>query len=181
MKKLLIPALAILLALTILGCGNRESKQTAAVQVKNPPEKSSPSAGSPMGMPPSVKPAAPAKPAPVGKDGWVTLPSGLKYKDKKVGTGKEVKSQTHVTVQYKGWLDNGTVFDTSRKPGRTPFEFTVDNDQVIQGWHQGVKEMKVGGIRELTIPPVLGYGSDDMGQIPPNSTLHFEIELLKAD
>lgn len=173
MKKL-IPV--ILLAMLTVGCGNK-SQQTSATSVQNPPDTAPTAKAAPTPTPPPAKPTPAAKPA---KDGWVTLPSGLKYKDKKVGKGTEVTPNTRVTVQYKGWLDNGTVFDTSRKPGRTPFSFTVDNDQVIQGWHEGLKGMKVGGIRELNIPPALGYGDQDMGQIPPNSTLHFEIELLDA-
>jgi FKBP-type peptidyl-prolyl cis-trans isomerase len=171
MRKL-IPV--VLLALLIVGCG-KKSEQTQAVKVETPPEAAPPAANAPP-SPPAATPAPAAKP---GKDGWVALPSGLKYKDKKMGKGAEVTSNNRVSVQYKGWLDNGKVFDTSRKAGAGPFSFTVDNDQVIKGWHEGLKGMKVGGVRELTIPPVLGYGSDDMGAIPPNSTLHFEIELIE--
>lgn len=118
-----------------------------------------------------------AKPTKPGEE--VTSASGLKYKDKKVGSGQEVVSGNTVTVDYKGWLDNGTVFDTSKKPGGEPFSFTVGAGLVIKGWEEGLVGMKVGGVRELTIPPSLGYGDEDMGQIPPNSTLHFEVELLK--
>ncbi|MHB9035662.1 MAG: FKBP-type peptidyl-prolyl cis-trans isomerase [Armatimonadota bacterium] len=104
--------------------------------------------------------------------------SGLKYKDIKVGTGFEVKVGDSVTVHYKGWLDDGTVFDTSKKPGGQPFAFPVGGGQVIKGWDEGLQGMKKGGVRELVIPPDLGYGSDDMGTIPPNSTLHFQVDLL---
>ena len=170
MKKL-IPV--VLLALLIVGC-SKNAEQTQAVNVENPPEAAPPAATVP---PPPPAPTPPAKV--VAKDGWVTLPSGLKYKDKKTGKGAAVTSNTRVSVHYKGWLDNGKVFDTSRKAERGPFSFTVDNDQVIQGWHEGLKGMKVHGIRELKIPAKLGYGDQDMGAIPPNSTLHFEIELLE--
>lgn len=68
----------------------------------------------------------------------------LVIKDKKIGKGKAVVAGDTVTVHYKGWLDNGTVFDTSKKPGREPFEFTVGGGQVIQGWDQGLIGMKVG-------------------------------------
>ena len=170
MKKL-IPV--ILLAMLIVGCG-KAPQETSATVVKNPREAAPPvatvPAPSPLIPPPAVKSTS--------KDGWITLASGLKYKEKKVGKGKEVTSNTRVTVHYKGWLDNGTVFDTSRKPDRQPLSFTVDNDQVIQGWHQGLKGMKVSGVRELNIPAALGYGDQPKDVIPPNSTLHFEIELL---
>ena len=171
--KRLIPAL--LPALLILGCG-RQPQQTNAVKVTNPPE-SMPAAATVPAPPPTTPPPAIKS---VAKDGWVTLQSGLKYKDKKVGTRAEAASNTRVTVQYKGWLDGGKVFDSSRRPGREPFQFTVDNGEVIKGWEEGVKGMKVGGIRELTIPPALGYGDEEKPTIPPNSTLHFEIELIDA-
>lgn len=107
-----------------------------------------------------------------------TTSSGLKYVDKKVGTGDEVRSGDEVTVHYKGWLDDGTVFDTSRKSGREPLVFPVGVGAVIKGWDEGLVGMKVGGVRELTIPPDLAYGDVDMGPIPANSTLHFEVEVL---
>lgn len=169
----LIPLLA--LGLVLAGCSNR-AQQTIPVKVANPKETAPPEAAVPAPPPPAPAPAVKS----VGKDGWVTLQSGLKYKDKKVGTGAEVKSGSHVTVHYKGWLDNGAVFDTSRKPGREPFSFTVDNGEVIEGWEEGIKGMKVGGIRELLVPPALAYGDQGKGSIPPNATLHFEIELLGA-
>ena len=110
---------------------------------------------------------------------WIKLDSGLEYSDIKVGAGAEAKDGDVVTVHYKGWLDDETVFDSSKKPGREPFVFTLGAGQVIPGWDQGVKGMKVGGKRELKIPPSLGYGDMEQGQIPANSTLHFEVELLK--
>ena len=130
--------------------------------------------------PTASEPSAPApeKVVTKTKDGWNVTKSGLKYKDKKVGKGAEAKAGDTVTVHYKGWLDNGNVFDTSKKPGREPFSFTLGGGQVIKGWDEGVAGMKPGGVRELVIPPDLGYGDMDMGEIPPNSTLHFEVELL---
>ena len=170
MKKL-IPI--VLLTLLITGCG-RKAEQTQAVKVANPVETLPPAATAP-----APAPTTPAPPAmSVAKDGSVTLKSGLKYKDKKIGKGAEVTSNTRVTVHYKGWLDNGKVFDTSKKPGREPFQFTVGNGDVIKGWDEGVAGMKVGGVRELTIPPSLGYGDEEQVGIPPNSTLHFTVELL---
>jgi FKBP-type peptidyl-prolyl cis-trans isomerase len=100
-------------------------------------------------------------------------------KDIKIGTGKEALKGSQVTVHYVGKLENGTKFDSSRDRG-TPFTFTLGEGQVIQGWDKGVFKMKEGGIRKLTIPPSLGYGSRAVGPIPPNSTLNFEVELLKV-
>ena len=110
---------------------------------------------------------------------------GLIIKDDVVGTGTVAAAGDTVTVNYTGTLDNGTVFDSSLKPGRTPFSFvigsTVPGQSVIQGWNEGVLGMKVGGTRELTIPPALGYGAGGAGTvIPPNATLHFTITLLSV-
>jgi len=101
----------------------------------------------------------------------------LQITDLVVGTGAESKTGDTVSVHYVGTLLDGTKFDSSKDRGE-PFEFTLGQNRVIQGWEQGVLGMKVGGTRKLIIPPTLGYGSADMGTIPPNSTLVFEVELL---
>ena len=104
--------------------------------------------------------------------------TGLKIEDINVGEGPEVKEGDTVKVHYTGMLkSNGKVFDSSKERGE-PFRFTVGMGNVIEGWEKGLIGMKVGGKRLLTIPPELGYGDRDMGDIPPNSTLIFEIELL---
>lgn len=109
-----------------------------------------------------------------------TTMDGLIIKDTTVGTGTVAQVGDSVTVNYTGTLDNGTVFDSSLNPGRTPFTFTIGG-QVIQGWNEGVPGMCVGGTRELTIPPALGYGAQGAGSvIPPNATLHFTITLLSV-
>lgn len=106
---------------------------------------------------------------------------GLVVNDTTVGTGTVAEVGDYVTVNYTGTLDDGTVFDSSLKPGRTPFSFVLGAGQVIKGWDEGVLGMKVGGTRELTIPPSLGYGSQGAGTvIPPNATLHFTITLLSV-
>lgn len=107
----------------------------------------------------------------------------LKIVDTTVGTGATAENGDTVTVNYTGTLDNGTKFDSSLNPGRTPFSFTIGATgpgSVIAGWNQGVVGMKVGGTRELTIPPDLGYGANANGPIPANSTLHFTITLLSV-
>ena len=93
-----------------------------------------------------------------------------------------IQSNNHkVVVNYTGTLEDGSVFDSSLKAGRGPFTFTLGVGSVIKGWDFGVKGMKVGGKRTLTIPPELGYGSRGAGNvIPPNATLIFEIDLLKV-
>ena len=107
-----------------------------------------------------------------------TMSNGLQIEDIKIGEGSEVKKFDIVTVNYTGTLEDGTKFDSSLNPGRTPFRFTVGAGQVIKGWDEGLMGMKAGGKLKLTIPPELGYGSRDNGPIPANSTLIFDIDLL---
>ena len=102
----------------------------------------------------------------------------LQIDDLANGTGAEAKTGQIVTVHYTGWLTSGKKFDSSKDRG-DPFQFKLGAGQVIKGWDDGVKGMKVGGKRKLTIPPELGYGARGFpGAIPPNSTLVFEVELL---
>jgi len=107
------------------------------------------------------------------------LPSGLQYIDVKVGDGAEAKSGDTVEVDYTGWLVNGMKFDSSVDRNQ-PFQFPLGAGRVIKGWDEGVAGMKVGGIRKLIIPPDLAYGSRGVGPIPPDSTLIFEVKLLKV-
>lgn len=101
----------------------------------------------------------------------------LVIEDLVVGSGDTVATGSTVTVHYIGTLTDTTEFDNSYT-NNTPFSFTVGNNQVIPAWEQGLIGMKVGGKRKLTVPPHLGYGASQVGIIPPNSTLVFEIELL---
>ena len=109
--------------------------------------------------------------------GWKVQKSGLKIWDVTEGKGDAVKDGATVKVHYTGWLTNGTVFDSSRKRDEA---ISFGLNQVIKGWTEGVQGMKVGGTRRLWIPAELGYGAADKGDIPPNSTLVFDIELLEV-
>ena len=104
----------------------------------------------------------------------------LEIEDLSVGTGVEAINGDKVTVHYTGWLIDGTKFDSSLDRGQ-PFSFQVGARQVIEGWDRGLRGMQVGGVRKLTIPPELAYGDRAVGGglIPANSTLVFEIRLLK--
>lgn len=108
-------------------------------------------------------------------------PSGLQFKDTKVGDGVSPKRGQTVIVHYTGRLTNGQVFDSSHKRNE-PFKFQIGVGQVIKGWDEGVATMKVGGTRTLIIPPELGYGARGAGGlIPPNATLEFDVELLGVE
>ena len=105
----------------------------------------------------------------------------VKIDEIKVGSGAEAHENSHVRIHYVGKLTDGTTFDSSRDRN-SPFSFTIGVGEVIRGFDQGVTGMKVGGLRKVTIPPVLGYGRRGAPpKIPPDSTLVFEIELLGVE
>ena len=112
----------------------------------------------------------------------IIMGNGLVIEDLVIGEGSEAQDFNKVVVNYTGTLEDGSIFDSSLKPGRTPFTFTLGVGSVIKGWDLGVKGMKVGGKRKLTIPAGLGYGNNGAGNvIPPNATLTFEVELLEVE
>lgn len=111
--------------------------------------------------------------------GYVTLESGLKFRDLAEGGGPYPTAGQSVTVHYTGWLEDGTQFDSS--VGGSPFTFVLGEGQVIEGWEQGVGTMRQGTRRELIIPPELAYGETGQGPIPPNATLRFEVQLLAIE
>lgn len=164
-----------LVAATVLaaGCGRQETTpgETASV---NEPGMTAPNAADGAA---SVSDTT-AGPTKLSDDRYQTLPGGLKYAILQEGSGPAAEHQ-QVSVHYTGWLENGTKFDSSRDRGQ-PFEFVLGHGDVIKGWDEGVKGMKVGEKRQLVVPPAMGYGERGTpdGTIPPNSTLIFEVELL---
>jgi FKBP-type peptidyl-prolyl cis-trans isomerase len=135
---------------------------------------------------PAPAPDAPAPPA--GDGGFAPAlgvdtaestrtASGLLIRDLEVGTGEEAAAGRRVAVLYTGWLTDGTRFDGNMPNGPT-LPFTIGAGEVIPGWDEGVAGMRVGGRRQLVIPPELAYGPFGSGPIPPDATLVFEVELI---
>jgi peptidylprolyl isomerase len=147
----------LLLAISFIGGGAASSTSSA-----------------PPTQPTSVA-AGPNKPA--AQAGAVTTASGLQYIDQVVGTGAQPQKGQTVSVHYTGYLDDGTVFDSSVQRNQ-PFEFQLGVGRVIPGWDEGLATMRVGGKRRLIIPPDLAYGAQANGAIPANSRLTFDVELL---
>jgi peptidylprolyl isomerase len=165
MKTLMLTIVACA-ALAVVGCGDDDSSSdgggaetTAAATSGESAKKTKPEVPPPTGAPPQQ----------------------LEVQDLEEGSGAEAKSGDKVTVQYVGvGFDSGKEFDASWNRGE-PFSFTLGASEVIPGWDQGVEGMKVGGRRELIIPPELAYG--ETGSPPvigPNETLVFVIDLLEV-
>ena len=109
----------------------------------------------------------------------VTTDSGLEYEDLECGDGPEVERGDIALVHYTGTLEDGAEFDSSR--GGEPFRAVLESGNLIEGWIEGIPGMKVGGRRQLTIPPELGYGEAGYPpDIPPNATLVFDVEVLEV-
>lgn len=101
--------------------------------------------------------------------------TGLYYRDITVGTGAVAQNGQTVGVYYQGWLPSGSRFDF--RTSGAPYDFVLGTGNVIKGWHQGIVGMRVGGKRQLVIPPSLGYGAAGRGSIPPNAVMVFEVEV----
>ena len=171
------------IALVVFGGIIYMSKRPPAPQA--PPAQNSAAAKPADAAPPAPKSDKPATKEKADKSTSDTdIPKTVDHlikKDIKVGTGKEAKTGDTVTVNYRGTLTDGKQFDSSYDRGE-PFTFHLGASEVIQGWDEGVQGMKVGGKRKLIIPSDLGYGEQGIGaDIPPNSTLVFEVELLKVE
>ncbi|VVO27499.1 FKBP-type peptidyl-prolyl cis-trans isomerase [Pseudomonas fluorescens] len=107
------------------------------------------------------------------------MSSELQVTDIQLGDGKEVVKGALITTQYRGFLEDGTPFDSSYERGK-PFQCVIGTGRVIKGWDLGLMGMRVGGKRTLWVPAHLAYGDRSMGAITPHSDLTFEIELLEV-
>ncbi|MFT6147257.1 MAG: peptidylprolyl isomerase [Myxococcota bacterium] len=111
------------------------------------------------------------------REAYTATADNLRSVDLVLGRGAEALNGMQLTVHYNGWLRGGRMFDSSRERGQ-PFTAVLGRQQLIPGWEEGMLGMRVGGVRQLIIPPSLAYADREMGSIPPNSQLVFEIELL---
>lgn len=169
-KPTLVVLMVALAAVSLLAAGCAAAPTPTATTT--PAQSQAAQPATPAAAPSSAAPASPGQTAAV---------TALKIVDKTVGTGPAAKAGDLVTVDYTGWLTDGTKFDSSIDAGQ-PFQFTLGKGEVIAGWDQGVAGMQVGGVRTLTIPPDLGYGAQGAGgTIPSNATLVFEVKLLRIN
>ena len=102
---------------------------------------------------------------------------GVYFRDLLAGSGGVVQGSSRIRAHYRGWLPSGSEFDANQPPA-IPLEVTLGQGALIAGWEIGVPGMKVGGTRQLVIPPSLGYGSAGQGPIPPNSYLVFTVNMV---
>ncbi len=146
--------------------------------------------------PPASRPAQPTqaagRPAQTAQSGFLeryqklpdsrfeTKPSGLKVADLAEGEGTAAATGMTVVVRYTGWTEDGKKFDSSLDKGQ-PFEFTMGSGHVIKGWEEGLAGAKPGDRMQLVIPAGLAYGNRQVGEIPPNSTLVFNVEVLSVN
>jgi len=189
MKKIRIMAALAATALLITACGDSTKESAADQFAKTAEQQAKTQANTPAETTPAptatkVTPSAgerdiATKPKIPKASG--AAPKTLKVEDLIEGKGPAAKAGDKVAVRYVGVLfNNNKEFDSSWKRGKAPFELTLGQGQVIQGWDQGLVGMKVGGRRRLTIPPDLAYGAQGQPPtIPANSTLVFDVDLTK--
>jgi FKBP-type peptidyl-prolyl cis-trans isomerase len=178
-----IPSIIVIVLLALILVGVFFTVGMPSAAKPNPATTASSSTKSPVASQLAANPAdkcasqSPASPnfKPVDPE----LLKRVTIEDTKVGEGQEVKSGDVVCIDYKGTLLDGKVFDESYKRGQ-PFVTQIGVGRVIPGWDLGIVGLKEGGKRKLTIPADLAYGSRDSNGIPANSTLIFEVELVKV-
>lgn len=114
------------------------------------------------------------------QENWIATPSGLKYYDLVIGKGEQPKAGKKVIINFIMKTDDGTIIEDTYKSG-IPMSFIFGNKDAIEGLEEGIATMRVGGKRKLIVPPELGFGSHSFRNIPPNSFLHIELELIKIE
>lgn len=155
----------LILGLLSAGCAAKDSPSPAPV------------APTPPAAPSGIESTSFAPALGVDLAASTKTPTGLYYRDLQVGSGPAVAAGQRASMRYTGWLADGTQFD-SNSPDGAPYVFIIGAREVIDGWDQGVTGMRVGGRRQLIIPPALGYGAAANGPIPANAVLVFTVELL---
>ena len=167
------PWLAAMVGLALAGC-----QQTSTTEKSSTATTNTAATGTSATSEPAAGTSATTSGATEGQER--TLPGGLKVTDIKVGSGPMAESGQTVAVHYTGWLTDGTKFDSSLDRGQ-PITFPLGTGAVIRGWDEGLKGMRVGGKRKLTIPSSMGYGAQGYPPvIPPDATLQFEVELMNV-
>lgn len=170
MAKFQITLIAACVALAFVGCNKVDDKMETNTSVSS-------TEATPKAAETTASYSDDAKTTEAAATNQKTLPSGTIVIDEKVGDGAEATTGKNVLVHYTGTFEDGKKFDSS--VGREPLPFTLGGGNVIKGWDEGVVGMKVGGKRKLIIPPAQAYGTDGYPPvIPPNSTLHFDVELI---
>jgi FKBP-type peptidyl-prolyl cis-trans isomerase len=178
------------LGVAILGCEAPEeilpTTPPGAVIPRTPPDSDNPAQaqGESIALAPktpgetSTKPISYTPATPTAKGETKTTKNGVKYETLKEGSGEELRPGKVAMFHYEGKLEDGTIFDSSRPKGQ-PAKFAIGTGQLIKGWEEAMPGMRVGEIRKLFIPPALGYRDQQVGKIPPNSNLIFEVELVR--
>jgi len=169
--------LALALAPLSVGPGGRGGGEPTGPRSEPPSAPGTDEAGSAVAGLPAVDNATDLGAAPVIQPGPGTPEPTLVTRDLVVGGGEEAAASSTVAIQYVGTLyDSGEVFDATWTRGGRPTSFPLSG--VVPGFAQGIVGMKIGGRRQIAIPPHLGYGANDNGPIPGNSTLVFIVDLL---
>ena len=167
-------AISIVVLALLVSCGEPNPSETPGAA----PLPTTTASPTPTVPEPSPLASAANISTPCTKGQTKTVAGGLKIKDLKCGSGAEAERGSSIEVKYVGKLSSGKVFDSSAKHGGKPLPVRIGFQAVIPGWDEGVPGMRVGGVRQLIIPPALAYGSSGAGPIPPNSTLDFTITLV---